>query len=225
MTTMAYDMPKLLQPNRVAFLLSEVQRNIIGDTASLGALAQAAKEVGVIATSARLAAAARERGAPVIHCLANTAPGRFGANTNARLFLGAARNAAERTYDSADDAPCPEVWRKGDVLSLRDHGLNPMADSQLDRRLRNQGITTVILAGVSLNLAIVNLAMDAVNNSYQVIIARDAVAGFPADYAGPVMKNTLAYISTLATADEIIAAWPKQSAERSSAGTAVGAAG
>jgi nicotinamidase-related amidase len=206
---MAYDMGKLLQPNRVALLLSEVQRNVIGDMATLVPLAQAAREAGVIGASARLAGAARERGAPVVHCLANTAPGRFGANVNARLFMGVARNAAEFTHDPSGDAPCPEVWHDGDVLSRREHGLNPMADSQLDHRLRNRGITTVILAGVSLNVAIVNLTMDAVNNSYQVIVARDAVAGVPADYAGPVMKNTLAYIATLATTDEIIAAWPK----------------
>jgi nicotinamidase-related amidase len=211
---MAYDMGKLLQPNRVALLLSEVQRNVIGDMTTLVALAEAAREVGVIGASARLAAAARERGAPVIHCLANTTPGRFGANVNARLFMGVARNrnAAESPHDPAGDAPCPEVWQSGDVLSVREHGLNPMADSQLDRRLRNRGIATVILAGVSLNMAILNLTMDAVNNSYQVIVARDAVAGVPLDYAGPVMNNTLAYIATLATTDEIIAAWPRASA-------------
>ena len=34
-----------------------------------------------------------------------------------------------------------------------------------------------------------------------------AVAGFPSSYAEPVMANTLAPIATLATTDEIIAAW------------------
>jgi nicotinamidase-related amidase len=207
---MAYDIGKLLEPNRVAVLLSEVQRSIIGDMARRSPLAQAATDVGVIGNSARLAEAARERGAPVVHCLANTAPGRFGANTNARLFAGATKNAQERpAHDPAGDAPCPEVWRDGDVVSMRDHGLNPMADSQLDHRLRNRGITTVVVTGVSLNLAILNLTMDAVNNSYQVVVARDAVAGFPTEYAGPVMQNTLAYICTLATTDEIIGAWRK----------------
>ena len=207
---MAFDMGKLLQPGRVALLLSEVQRSVVGDMAKLGALAEAARAAGVIANTARLADAARERCAPVVHCLANTAPGRFGANTNARLFGGAGKRAADLPpHDPAGDTPCPEVWCDGDVLSKRDHGLNPMADSQLDHRLRNAGIGTVILTGVSLNVAIVNLAMDAVNSSYQVIVVRDAVAGFPPDYAGPVMTNTLALISTIATVDEIVAAWPK----------------
>jgi nicotinamidase-related amidase len=211
---MPIDIGKLLPQGRVALLLSEVQRGVIGDMARLGLLVDAAREVGVIGKSARLAAAAREHGAPVIHCLANTAPGRFGANSNARLFLGAARTGTgERPpYDPAGDTPCLEVWRDGDVISKRDHGLNPMADSQLDHRLRNRGITTVIVAGVSLNVAILNLTMDAVNHSYQVIVARDAVASFPVEYAEPVMKHTLSFIATLASTDDIVAAWTQTAA-------------
>jgi len=49
--------------------------------------------------------------------------------------------------------------------------------------------------------------MNAVNNAYQVIVVRDAVAGIPPDYAAPVLANTLSPITTLATTDEIIAAW------------------
>lgn len=207
---MAFDIGTLLQPGRVALLLSEVQRNIIGDVANLGALAEAATLAGVIPNSARLADAARAHGAPVVHCLANTNPGRFGGNTNARIFNAVGRRFRDApAYDPASDVPCPEVWREGDVLSPRDHGLNPMADNALDRRLRNAGITTLIVCGVSLNVAIVNLVMDAVNSSYQVIVARDAVAGFPPEYGPHVLSNTLSLISALATTDEIIAAWSK----------------
>lgn len=209
---MAFDMSKLLVPGHVALLLSEVQRSVVGDLAKRPELAQAAADAGVIPNSARLAAAARAHNAPVVHCLANTDPKRFGGNTNARLFKGVTnRSAADEgsRHDPAGDMPCPEVWRPADILSPRDHGLSPMADSQLDRRLRNSGITTVILAGVSLNMALVHLSMDAVNNSYQVIIASDAVAAVPPDYAEQVLKYTLSFIATIATTDEILAAWPK----------------
>ena len=208
---MAFDLSAILQPGRVALLLSEVQRSVIGDMSAGRALASAASEVGVIEHSARLADAARARNAPVVHCLANTGPGRFGSNTNARLFKGGAKRVSgERPpHDPAGDLPCPEVWREGDILSPRDHGLSPMADSQLDSRLRNKGITTIIVAGVSLNVALLNLVMEAVNRSYQVIVARDAVASIPVDYADLVIANTLTPISTVVRSDEIIAAWPK----------------
>lgn len=207
---MAFDFSPLLQAGKVAVLLSEVQRSVIGDAAGLRAIAEVASQVGVIPNSARLAKAARAHGAPVVHCLANLAPDRFGANRNARLFMGGARKGAERPpHDPAMDAPVPEVFEPGDVISMRDHGINPMADNALDRRLRNAGVTTVIVAGVSLNVAIPNLVMDAVNNSYQVIVARDAVSGFPAEYAEPMLANTLSMIATIATVDEIIEAWDR----------------
>lgn len=206
---MAFDIAELLQPGRAALLLSEVQRSVIGDRARLKAMAEVAEAAGVIPNSARLAEAARTNGGTVVHCLASLDPGRFGRNTNARLFMASKRGADAPPYDPTYDTPCQEVWRDGDVVSLRHHGLNPMADSQLDHRLRNAGIDTVVIAGVSLNVAIVNLAMDAVNNGYQAIVATDAVAGFPADYAPHVLANTLAPIATLADTDTIISAWQK----------------
>ena len=208
---MAFDMSGILQPGRVAVLLSEVQRSVVGDMAGPRPMAAAARELGVIEKSAILAAAARERSAPVVHCLANTGPGRFGASTNARLFKGGARRGAgERPpHDPSGDRPCPEVWADGDIVSPRDHGLSPMADSQLDTRLRNHGVTTVIIAGVSLNVALIGLAIEAVNRSYQVILARDAAACVPVDYAEAVIANTFAMITTVASVEEIIAAWPK----------------
>jgi nicotinamidase-related amidase len=206
---MAFDIANFLQPGRAALLLSEVQRSVIGDRARLEAMAAVAATAEVIPNSARLAAAARANGGTVVHCLASLDPERFGRNTNARLFMASKRGGSAPPYDPACDVPCPEVWQEGDVLSLRHHGLNPMADSQLDHRLRNAGIAAVVIAGVSLNVAIPNLAMDAVNNGYQVIIARDAVAGFPADYAEPMLAHTLATIATLATTDDIAAAWSR----------------
>ena len=56
---MAFDVSKLLQPGKVAVLLSEVQRSVIGDAARLAAIADVARQSGVIENSARLAKAAR----------------------------------------------------------------------------------------------------------------------------------------------------------------------
>lgn len=207
---MAFDIAPLLAPGKVALLLSEVQRGIIGDLAAGSPLASGAAEVGVIANAARLAEAARTHGAPVVHCLADTSPTRYGAGANCRLYTGGAGPSAGRpAHNPAGDTPCPEVWQDGDLLSVRVHGLHPMADNQLDRRLRNKGISTVIVAGVSLNVAILGLCIEAVNSNYNVIVARDAVSGFPSEYAQPVIRNTLSFITTLSTVDDIIAGWPQ----------------
>ncbi|MFC3172674.1 cysteine hydrolase [Novosphingobium bradum] len=202
---MAFDISPLLQPGKVAVLLSEMQRNMIGDLSDR-ALGQVARELGIVAAAVPLVKAARAHGAPVIHCLADTSPTRFGGNTNARLFRQK-RPADAPPHDPAGDTPVQDLYEPGDVLSPRVHGLNPMADNQLEKRLRNSGITTVIIAGISTNVAIPGLAMDAVNHGYQVIVARDAVSGFPREQAEGMLNNTLAMIATLATVEDIVAAW------------------
>jgi len=89
----------------------------------------------------------------------------------------------------------------------RYHGLSPMTGTQLDAVLRNEAVTTIVVVGVSLNVAIPNLVFDAVNRAYQVVVVRDAVAGVPDTYGAQVLDNTLTLISTLTTTDALIAAW------------------
>jgi nicotinamidase-related amidase len=60
---------------------------------------------------------------------------------------------------------------------------------------------------VSLNIAIPNLVMDAVNLGYRVVLARDAVAGVPASYGEQVLENTLALIAEVVTTTDVIAQW------------------
>ncbi|HEY5842912.1 MAG TPA: isochorismatase family protein, partial [Mycobacterium sp.] len=79
--------------------------------------------------------------------------------------------------------------------------------TDLDPILRNLGVTTIVAVGVSLNVAIPNLVMDAVNAGYRVVLPRDAVAGIPAEYGDAVIDNTLALLATVTTTDDLIEAW------------------
>jgi nicotinamidase-related amidase len=102
----------------------------------------------------------------------------------------------------------PEIpVAESDLIVPRLHGLSPFQGTELDFLLRNLGVRTIVGVGVSVNVAIQNLTFDAVNASYQVVIPRDAVAGFPAEYVEAVFKNTLGAIATLVTTDELLALW------------------
>jgi biuret amidohydrolase len=68
-------------------------------------------------------------------------------------------------------------------------------------------VTTIIATGVSVNVAIPNLVMEAVNRGYDVILPRDAVCGVPQDYADAVIDNTLSLLATVTTVDAIAAIW------------------
>ncbi|MGP0030968.1 MAG: isochorismatase family protein [Acidimicrobiales bacterium] len=198
---------ELFARSRVALVLQEVQNGVVGDAPLFPELAEAAAAVGVVRNAARLADAARHAGAPVVHTTAETVAGGFGANRNARLFGAARRTRPEDAHDSASVQPVAGVLRSGDVVLPRYHGLSPMTGGPLDSLLRNDGVTTVVVAGVSLNVAIPNLVFDAVNRAYQVVVVTDAVAGVPLEYGASVLRHALALVATLGTTDEVIAAW------------------
>jgi len=198
---------ELARPGVTALVLQEVQHGVVGAQTALRELADAAAAVGVIPNAARLAAAARAAGIPVIHATAENLPGGFGANRNARLFAAARKLGAGNVPGTSSARPVDEAYAPGDLILPRYHGLSPMTGTQLDALLRNAGVTTLVLAGVSLNVAIPNTVFDAVNRSYQVIVPGDAVAGTPVEYGQQVIDHCLRLISTVTTTDELVTAW------------------
>jgi nicotinamidase-related amidase len=198
---------ELVSPATTALVLQEVQNGVVGAETTLRSLADAAAAVGVVPHAARLAAAARAARIPVIHATAENLPGGFGANRNARLFAAARKLGAENVPGTPSVRPVDAVYAPGDFILPRYHGLSPMTGTQLDALLRNAGITTLVIAGVSLNVAIPNTVFDAVNRSYQVAVPCDAVAGSPVEYGQQVIDNCLRLISTVVTTDDLVTAW------------------
>ena len=204
---MPLDLDSLLDPAHTALLTSECQNGVIGSEAIFPALAAAAR-AGAIGNIARLVEAARATDASVIHCLALRREDGVGANTNARLFAAAARAPVALTPGSAAAALIPEIGsHPGDLVMTRFHGVSPMAGTDLDATLRNLGVRTLVVAGVSVNVAVTNLVMDAVNAGYQVVLPRDAVAGTPAAYADAVIDNTLSLLATVVATDDVLRVW------------------
>ena len=196
---MPVDLRSLVDPAHTALITSEVQRGVVGPGSTLPELAKAAEPV--IATIGRLAGAARAAGVRVVHCTAARRSDGFGSNRNARLFMAVRDSVLEP--EVVDEVGVDER----DLVLTRYHGLSPMGNTDLDAVLRNAGVTTIVVTGVSVNIAVTNLTFDAVNAGYQVVIPRDAVAGLPADYVDAVFTNTLSLVATLTTADEVAAAW------------------
>jgi nicotinamidase-related amidase len=203
---MPLDLGSLLDPARTAVVTSECQNGVLGPAAIFPQLASAAAD-SVIQIE-RLVSAARTANVQVVHCLALRRPDGKGANANARLFAAAGRAPVLLEPGSAAAALLPSLGPDpGDLVLTRLHGLSPMAGTDLDAVLRNLGVTTLVVAGVSVNVAITNLVMDAVNLGYQVVLPRDAVAGTPAEYADAVIDNTLSLLATVTTVDDVVTAW------------------
>lgn len=205
---MAIDLGALVVPGRTALVIQEGQRGVIGDESALPDLARAARETGVIDRIAELAVAARAAGVAVVHATAENLPDGFGVNRNARLFAGARRNGALNAPGSTSVAPLPELGPEpGDVVLPRYHGLSPLTGGPLDSLLRNEAITTLVVTGVSLNVAIPNVVFDAVNRSYQVVVPTDAVVAFPAEYGEHILRNTIGLVATLVSTADLVSTW------------------
>jgi nicotinamidase-related amidase len=205
---MPLDLAALVSPAHTALVLQEVQNGVVGTPSVLPALAEAATAVDLVGHCAQLARAARAVGVTVVHCTAETRDDGKGANRNARLFM-AVKHAPVKLSPGSDAVQVPDEIGvvADDIVLARYHGLGPMTGTQLDPVLRNLGVTTIVGVGVSLNVGMTNLAFDAVNRGYQIVIPRDAVAGVPADYGQAVLDNTLNAVATLTTTADVLQAW------------------
>ena len=199
---------ELAAPGHMAIVTQECQGAVIGPNAGLAALAEEARRVA-LPNIIRLLPAARAAGVHVVHCLVQRRPDGLGSNHNAKIFaLG--RGEVEITPGTPGAAVLPELGPEPtDLVLSRWHGIGPMGGTDLDAVLRNLGVSTVVVVGVSLNIAIPNFVMDAVNAAYRVVVPKDAVAGIPTEYGAAIIANTLSLLATITTTNELLDSWQR----------------
>ena len=205
---MPIDLGALLEPSSAALLLMECQEGIIGEGGTLSALADAVRRNGTVAQIARVLAAARARGVPVFHCLMARRPDGAGAAANCLLLAATRKSERPLLPGSPQQAPVAALAPvDGEWVVTRWHGITPFHGTELDSLLRNLGVRTVVATGVSVNVGILGLVIEAVNAGYQVLIPREAVAGTPEEYVAAVMDHTLRLLATLAPVDRVVGVW------------------
>ncbi|MFE7779602.1 isochorismatase family protein [Streptomyces nigrescens] len=199
-----------LDPATTVLLTVECQRGVVGPESALPELADAARTSGALANVARLVAAAHDTGVQVLHAVAERRPDGRGASHNARLFKAAARLPVQQfTGSTAVRIADPIPVSDNDLVVRRLHGLSPIAGTEVDALLRNFGCRTLIVTGVSANVAIPNAVFDAVNLGYTAVVPADAIVGVPADYTPAMVRNTLALVATVTTTDDVLTSWKR----------------
>ncbi|MEU5542923.1 cysteine hydrolase [Streptomyces sioyaensis] len=204
-----------LDPATTVLLTVECQRGVVGPDSALPELAEAARTSGALANVARLVAAAHDAGVQVLHAIAERRPDGRGASHNARLFKAAERLPVQQLAGStavrvADPIPVTE----DDLVVRRLHGLSPIAGTEVDALLRNLGCRTLVVTGVSANVAVPNAVFDAVNLGYTAVVPADAIAGVPAEYTPAMVRNTLALVATVTTTEEVLTSWRRPRRDR-----------
>ncbi|OIK06542.1 cysteine hydrolase [Streptomyces monashensis] len=196
---------ELLDPAGTVLLTVECQQGVVGPDSALPELAREARSSGALRNVARLVAAAHRSGVQVIHAIAERRPDGRGASRNARLFRAAERLPVRQLAGSTAVRVAPPIEvAEEDIVVRRLHGLSPVHGTEVDALLRNLGCRTLVVTGVSANVAIPNAVFDAVNLGYTVVVPADAVAGVPAEYTLAMIRHTLALVATVATTGEVL---------------------
>ncbi|WP_019634069.1 isochorismatase family protein [Actinomadura atramentaria] len=210
---MATDLRTLAPPGRSALLLMELQRGVAGDLATFPDLTRTCAERGVVGHAADAARTARAAGVRVVHCTAAFRADRAGSHTDNCAFIkGLLRDPGHMLEGSGAAEIIPGLFEPGDLESRRYHGFTPFTGTSLDQTLRSLRVETVVAAGLSLNLGIPGLCLEAVALGYRVVVLTDAVAGTPAEYGDAVLAHTVAPLAARATSAELAAAWRQENA-------------
>lgn len=195
-------------PATTVLLTVECQQGVVGPGSALPELAEEARSSGALHNVARLVRAAHEAGVQVLHAVAERRPDGRGANSNARLFRAAGRLPVQQHSGStAVRIAEPIEVADEDLVVRRLHGLSPIAGTDVDALLRNLGCRTLVVTGVSANVAIPNAVFDAVNLGYTAVVPSDAIAGVPADYTPVMIRNTLALVATVTSTGDLLGCW------------------
>jgi len=192
---------------RAALIINECQLGVV-DAAYSGfrGLADQVAERGILDRIATLAEAFREHGLPVFHApvvhrqdLADIKPNSL---INALTLKG---GKLKKGSVEADFVPQLQP-RPEDFVLDRPAGLIAFNGTNLDVTLRRMDIQTVVLTGVSTNLAMPGNAFAAVDLGYHVIIPEDCTAGADPDTHRVIVQEQLRMLARITTAEEVIAA-------------------
>jgi nicotinamidase-related amidase len=189
-----------------ALVISECQRGLLDpDTSMTPGLAAQAAERGIVDRIAVLAAAFRAAGRPVVHCLIEHRADMAGVRRNS--LLGSLALKRRRLIAGTEDVLPPPalVPAPADHVSRRAVGLTAFYGTDLDATLRLRSVETVVLTGVSTDVAIPGFTLEAVNRGYYVRVPADCVAGTSAGSHQAMMDGLLPAISRITDADAVLA--------------------
>ncbi|SDA40197.1 Nicotinamidase-related amidase [Janthinobacterium sp. 344] len=188
MTTMN---PISIDPTITALVLIDLQQSNVARELAPHSAQQ------VVAHSAQLAEAMRQRGGTVVYVrvlIKELLP------LSADVALSRPASAPplpENATDLVPEAGCQE----GDiVIAKRQWGAFQGTD--LEQQLRRRGITTLVLAGIATNFGIESTARAATDLGYAVVFADDAMSSLRADLHEFSIKNIFPFMGKVrSTAD------------------------
>lgn len=192
---------------RVALVISECQRGILDrEFAGLPHLVDQVEQRDILARIASLADEFRRRGLPVVHAHISHNPGLVGLAMTSPL-AASVRRTGGLVEGTPQASAMPEVApHRGDLVSARRSGLVMWHGTDMDVMLRNLNVETIVLTGVSTNVALFGGSLGAVERGYQAVIPEDCTAGGTADSHRFMVTESLPLLASMTESGAVVAA-------------------
>ena len=201
------DLRELVEPSRTAVIVSEMQQGIVGDESTMQQLVDAARG-GVVDACAQLIAGAHGAGVRVVHATLELRADRAGTARNTPLLATMLRDPDYLTEGTPSAAIIPELApAPADIVVDRLHGVSAFTGTELDAVLRNLGVHTIVPCGVSLNEAIMGIAIQGVDLGYSVVLPQDATICVPETFKADLLANAYAFLGAVVTVRDVLACW------------------
>jgi nicotinamidase-related amidase len=161
---------------------------------------------GIIDKINVLAAAFRAAGRPVIFATIAPRPGFAGFKVNCVLSAQLVKNGQMTLGSRAAAVNDRLVVEPTDIVANRMSGMAIFTGTEMDSILRGLEVETIVLAGVSTNIALPSSACEAVGLGYNVVLAEDCSAGGTPESHQMQITMHIPMLATVASSAEIAAA-------------------
>lgn len=192
-------------PATTALVISECQNGMTNpEMATNKPLAEQVASRRMIENIAELAAALRPLGVPVFHVTVAAAADYRGWNANCLLAGVFQKRPLVEGHPSVEIHPALTPHPE-DFVVRRRRGLTSFHGTELEYLLRNLGVTTVLMAGVSTNVAVLGSSIEAVNRGFRVVLPEDCVSGATEETHRFLIENIYPLLTTVTSSTEVIA--------------------
>ncbi|MBI3783714.1 MAG: cysteine hydrolase [Deltaproteobacteria bacterium] len=197
----------VLDPDRAALCIVEMQNDMVHEAniekrGIRGVLAAQVQKRGVIAKLQTLLAAARQRQVPILYINFALKPGFPRPNTLLHRRSQREPTLVEGTWGAQiHDALAAQPQ---DFVLERTVGIDGSYGTQLYPVLRQLKRSTMIMTGVSTNLAVEGIVRASVNRGFDLVVVEDCCASFPDEWHRFSIDNILPLIATVTSCDNII---------------------
>jgi nicotinamidase-related amidase len=201
--------PFTIQPERAALCIVEMQNDMVHESniekrGIRGVLAAQVQKRGVLAKLQAVIAAARARQVPILYINFCLKPGFPRPNTLLHRRSQREPTLVEGTWGVHIHEAL--AARPEDFVLERTVGIDGSYGTQLYPVLRQLKRTTMMMAGVSTNLAVEGIVRASVNRGFDMVVLEDCCASYPDEWHRFSIENIMPLIATVTTSDAVIRA-------------------